>query len=531
MTIGDRLSLPDRLRIRRYAVPARMIAECAEARERGDWRAACEAGRIDVAFAPQVAAEAEKLAAHLAPDLLRWHLPRALGGFTTLSNDERYLLVPDEPVAADGVLLTVWAPVSVLGSQRLTLTAARVGRVSSVAVPAYLWDARHAGGLRAALGGSAERLPLLTPAAGGLPAESLGAGDDLPARAERVRGAFSAAAAFSEAGVEIAAGQDDEWSKADRNRVLAAIDPLRLSHDARWLAARFRHATWLLWAGPYRYLKITVDGDAVRAGWSSGHPRDPAPEVPRLHADLTRFDADLELIRRGHLAPGALHPLVREALFPGVPPVVAEPYPPTGTELVRVRCRGDWHEIDVRLGRLDLRSHTPAEQQRERAMRAFGGEVSGCFAVEHAWYGAPGRLPRRLRAHREDLWQRMIHGGTRTVLDLLDAGMDPQVRDSGGGTLMHRLRSFDHRRLLPRLLAEGLDVDARDKEGGTPLYVTVVHRGPGALIIALVDAGADPYLPNQHHDTVIDHVDDLIKYRDDLEPDFEDAVAYLRKRA
>jgi hypothetical protein len=209
---------------------------------------------------------------------------------------------------------------------------------------------------------------------------------------------------------------------------------------------------------------------------------------------------------------------------------VAGPTPAAVDGPVRVRCRGHWHEIGVRIGRLDLIEHTDTERQRERALSAFGGTVSGCFAAEQAWHGAPGRLPRRLRAHREDLWQLMIHGGTRTVFELLDAGMNPHLRDSRGRTLMHRVRSFDHERLLPRLLAEGLDVNARDKEGSTPLYLAVVHRWQAALIIALADAGADPHLPNQDDMSVIDHCDEILDYLEDLDPDFEAAVAHLRKR-
>ncbi len=201
-------------------------------------------------------------------------------------------------------------------------------------------------------------------------------------------------------------------------------------------------------------------------------------------------------------------------------------------EVVAQRSSRDnaWHEIDVRLGRLDLPSHTPAEQQRERAMRAFGGEVTGCFAVEQTWHGPGGRLPRRLRAHREELWQRIIHGGTRELLELLDAGMNPHLHDSRGGTLMHRLRSYDFRLLLPRLLAEGVDVNAGDGEGNTPLYLAVVHQAPAELIMALVDAGADPHACNQDDMTVLDYLDDVLVHREDLDPSFEAALAYLRER-
>lgn len=88
-------------RIRRYAVPGWMIEQATAHRLAGDWRAACAAAAVDVEFElPAVearygAAVAEAVAEdlrHFAPDLLRWHLPRYLGGRTTIATDRRILL-------------------------------------------------------------------------------------------------------------------------------------------------------------------------------------------------------------------------------------------------------------------------------------------------------------------------------------------------------------------------------------------------------------------------------------------------------
>jgi hypothetical protein len=580
----DPLALAEWQRIRRYAVPPRMIAECADARQRHDHRAAWAAGRIDVTDS------AAALAAHLAPDLLRWHLPRALGG-DTLAVDRRYVLVPAGAVIGpDTVVLVLDPPRSMYGSQRLALGTARWADLDAAQVsmlPAHLWDTRHADGLRAAIGGSAERAPGFTADGVPLPPPALGSGDDPPSRAERVRLSPTLAGAFTEAGFVIADDPAVLWPGYDDDAVLRSVDPMRLAYDVRLLARQFGLTTWSLWTAYSQYLQFDVDGDTVLVTWQSVAGRHSAAErrLPRLRPELARYQVDLDLIRAGRITPAQLHPMVRAALFPGLVPATAavpasgagpapaaalasaagsattpvpaspadpapaaalapaagsattlvpaspaDPAPAAVDGAVRVRCRGHWHEIGVRIGRLDLLAHTDTERQRERALSAFGGAVSGCFAAEQAWHGAPGRLPRRLRAHREDLWQLMIHGGTRTVFELLDAGMNPHLRDSRGRTLMHRVRSFDHERLLPRLLAEGLDVNARDKEGSTPLYLAVVHRWPAALIIALADAGADPHLPNQDDMSVIDHCDEILDYLEDLDPDFEAAVAYLRKR-
>jgi hypothetical protein len=522
--VSRALFLSDWRQIRRYAVPARMIAECAAARERGDWRAACAAARIDVDIDPGPAAEAP--VRHLAPDLLRWHLPRALHGETGFAAGHLYLLIPDEPVGPDTVLLTVRSPETTDGPQRLRLgavrgtAALRDGRAAPV--PAYLWDVRHTSGLRAALGGSPQRLPLLTAAGQPLPDAAVGAGDDLPARAERVWRAPRRRQAFLEAGFEPAAGQDREWSRADHTWPLEPLDPLRLAHDIRWLAARLGEPVWTLTAHSHRYLTVLVDGDAWKVSWTT---LDTGASIP---VDLVRYAADLVLIRQGRLDPGALHPLVREVLFPDAP---ATPFVPTDGELVRVRCGGVWHEIEARHGRLDPLAHTIDERRRERAMRAFGGPVTGCFAVEQMWYGALGRLPRRLRAYRAELWQHLIHGGTRTLLELLDTGLDPQLRDGAGGTLIHRIAAFDHRLLLPRLLAEGVGIDTVDKEGNTALHRIVLRHGSPDVIITLLDAGADPRIRNGRGETALGYAKKVLSYGSRLRPDYREALEHLRKQA
>jgi hypothetical protein len=529
----DTVALADWRRVRRYAVPQRMITECEQAREKGDWRAACEAARFDVAFDPELAGDATRLAAHLAPDLLRWHLPRTLYGSTALLSGRRYLLIPDEPVRPGTVLLTVQAPRSMAAPQRLTLGAVRGaaelrgGR--AVPVPAYLWDVRHTHGLRQAVGGSAERLPFHTPDGAPLPEELAGTGDDPPARAERALRASGLAGALTALGAE-ARSRDDGWSPA--NQISHRLDPVRLVHDAAWFAARCDEPTWAVYGSSYTFLKILVDTEPLRFSWvrtevNSGD-RDRLP--PGMHADMTRSTADLELIRLGRLTPGDLHPLVRAALFPGTPAPPPEPELPAGGEFFRVRCNGAWHEIDVRLGRLDPLAHTPGERQRERAMRAFGGPGAGCFQVESIWYGAPGRLPRRLRAYRADLWQRLVHGGTRLLIELLDAGLDPHLRDSAGGTIIHQLASFDHRLVLPRLLAEGVDIDVRDRGGLTALHRTVVEHGPADLIVALVDAGADVTVPNHDGETVLAYARRL-KGWTNLRDDYRQALEHLRRRS
>src|SRR5918997_362161 len=78
-TSADRL--PCWRRVREFAVPPSMIDKATARREAGDWAGACAAARFDVdldlsATPRDLAVELRDDLRHLAPDLLRWHLPR-----------------------------------------------------------------------------------------------------------------------------------------------------------------------------------------------------------------------------------------------------------------------------------------------------------------------------------------------------------------------------------------------------------------------------------------------------------------------
>src|ERR1044071_4995339 len=71
--------------VREFAVPTSMIESASARREAGAWAGACAAARVDVdldlrsagrACGRQFAATLRADLRHLAPDLLRWHLPR-----------------------------------------------------------------------------------------------------------------------------------------------------------------------------------------------------------------------------------------------------------------------------------------------------------------------------------------------------------------------------------------------------------------------------------------------------------------------
>ncbi|MFD0683356.1 ankyrin repeat domain-containing protein [Actinomadura fibrosa] len=505
-------------RARRYAVPRRMIERAAERRLAGDWRGACAAANVDVAFdldgvADEFGAEAAARLSddlrHFAPDLLRWHLPRVGGGRTTIATSLVLVLARYEPAGPGGrpLVLNVRTPELVTGSQRLTLALSRRLRDPRLSprdwtASRHLFDARHSADLLRHTGGT-DRPPFFhpdgTPLTGGeLPASAPSSASQsaLTEWAVLLLERGDLVGAFAAVGLDLRLVDDPKrpwWLRAPDDVIAnLPVSPVLLAREvARHAAARPETGVVRIAADPRSSVRITVGGEGrgrplAEVDGERGHD---AP--PLLDEHRWRRLPDLDLLRAGLVTPEELHPLVRSALFPARPGADGPVGPPEGAPPgpVRVRCLGEWHEVRSAGGRLRT-PHTARERERENAMRALGGAVTGCFAVEHAWRTAAGRLPRALREQRSDLFERAQHGDTEGVLRLLDAGMDPRVRDGRRRTLLHCLHTLDHEVLLPRLLDAGLDLEDRDHHERTPLHVAVGDHGTAALCRALVDAGA-----------------------------------------
>ncbi|MFB9210077.1 hypothetical protein ACFFV7_53455 [Nonomuraea spiralis] len=536
-----------------------MIDQATERRLAGDWHGACAAANVDVtfdlagvadAYGAEVAAAIEDDLCSFAPDLLRWHLPRLDRGRTTIVPDQVMILGRPAEVSDAPYLYLRTPRWMVHGPQRLRLHVGSVGRqntyletdwaysafwrnvVQDWSGSRHLWDVRHAGDLRERCGGDRTRAPFLHGDGTPRTVQELPTAD--PGRADPAsftewvtllheRGDVQAA--FAAAGIDLDTAPPDVEVDLDPLDVLARM-PLaltRLEAEIRHLAAST--GTGRFWL-PYRqYAAILFETDGRDTGlrvriveFEMG--TEPADTV--LPEACWRRLPDLDLLRDGH-PPEQLHPLVHEALLPGRAAHGAPAGPP-GPELpqpARIRCRGEWHEVSFRDGALDI-PHSAQEQQREAAMRAFGGATAGCFAVRHAWTSGSGRLPKVLRHQRGELFARVQHGDLPGVLRLLDAGVDPRVRDSRRRTLLHmlhlldpgadprvrgrrrreaahRLRHLDHDGLLGRLLAAGLDIDARDEEQRTPLFAAICGDGSAALVQALLAAGARIDLTGEVH--------------------------------
>ncbi|MEU3404364.1 ankyrin repeat domain-containing protein [Streptomyces sp. NPDC006670] len=507
-------------RVRRYAVPRWMIERSGAHRQAGDWRAACAAAGVEVAFelpalaaayGPAVAAAVEEDLLHLVPDLVRWHLPRVLGGRSVLAPSRRVVLARYAP-GDDAPALYVTTRGMIDGPQRLRLHCTPVdparkhhaygGWVTEDwTLARWFWDARHTAALRAAAG-AADRLPFFhadgTPlGADALPSAEPAVGD----RAARTEWAAELyrrgdlEGAFATAGIELDLSPFERrgrlYPSHDAREALEStpLEPVRLAEEFRRLTAagageRFRFS-------PHWRALLLLEPAADAAG---GGLRLRLVD-PQAVGDVTRLPGyawqplpDPYLVRSGRTAPHELHPLVAGALFPGAGPASGPPGPALPRP-VRVRCTGAWHEVRSRGGVLEL-PHTAEEQQRERALRAFGGAIAGCFAVREAWSTGEGRLPRALRAERRELFERVQHGDTPGVLALLDAGLDPRARNGRGQGLLHLLPFVRHEELLPRLLEAGLGLEQEDDAGRTPLQCAVQNGGTAALVRALLAAGA-----------------------------------------
>ncbi|MEU7856315.1 ankyrin repeat domain-containing protein [Nonomuraea sp. NPDC049141] len=510
-----------RRRILRYAVPRWMIERATERRLDGDWRGACAAANVDVAFdladiarehGGAVAAAVEDDLLHFAPDLLRWHLPRVLEGRTTLRTGQTVTLGGYPGAAKATQYLHVTTPTMVDGPQRLLLCFGRIDQVFSSGAHRHalhnwtmlrhLWDVRHTGALLERHGGG-NRPPFFNADGTRRAAEDLPTADpgpaDPPAHAEWVtllheRGEIEAA--FAAAGIALDPSPlETRWG--------ATIDPLLVAEKLPLALTRLEPETRLLiregfgrrFQIPHPYGSSLLLEGSRWAGklWIRIIDPEEITGTPVLPEACWRRLPDLDVLRHGDADPDRLHPLVRDALFP----LRADPADPVGPpeprlpSPVRVRCRGEWHEVCFQDGALRV-PHSADEQRREQAMRAFGGAVAGCFAVARAVSSGEGRLPKDLREQRRELYSRAQHGDTPGVLRLLDAGVDPRFRDGRRRTLLHALIHLDHEVLLPRLLAAGVDLEAVDHNRRTALHVAVGDNGSVALVRALLAAGANP---------------------------------------
>ncbi|MFD6225485.1 hypothetical protein ACFWFZ_01165 [Streptomyces sp. NPDC060232] len=441
------------LRVREYAVPVSMIETATARRHVGDWAAACAAARIDVDFNLRSLARshgrdlADRIRAdlrHLAPDLLRWHMPRVapdgllrpgltvtLARYDTAGPEDTappvHLVARTPPAWADGgqrISLALWD-----GSRSETGVAARDPRRRShpdrrfrLDLHRHLWDARRTDELRARSG--ADR-----PAGDGPPGPEP---QPEPTRALPPEHRWAA----------------DRWA-VDRWAAEAAIVLRAEGRTAGGVTVR-------LGARQRLVLDLVADGpglgppSTLRIGAA---PTDgSARTLPVLPDAAARVLPDLELLRTGSIEADRLHPLVAAALAPGHasarPPRTGEPEPGTGPgQPRRVECRGARHRIGLVDGVLAPLDHDPAEVRREELLAALSGTPLPCLqAIDTAH-----RRPDCLAGVRE----RLDHGDTAGALAVVEGLLGPGAL-LRPGALRDELEAAARRRITYGLFRAGL---------------------------------------------------------------------------
>ncbi|GHF74579.1 hypothetical protein [Streptomyces griseosporeus] len=493
------------LRVRRYAVPPSVIETATARRRTGDWGGACAAAGIDVdlrlrsvahTHGRDLAARIRADLRHLAPDLLRWHMPRIApdgllrpGLTVTLARYEPdgggppvHLVVRTPPAWADA-------------GQRMSLAVWDGGRAGSGAsagerghphphpsrrfrldLHRHLWDARRAGELGVRAGGA----PSDGPGADGVS----GGGGRVPGGADRVSGGGGRLTrAFGEGpgagpgrppvgcdgglpeapgalggalGVDLASvgGRTGiNWSSWSGSWLPDAFaDGLAVERwaDEALLVLRDRGRVAgpvlvRLGAGRRLVLDVGPAGQFVDAvPWASYRGHSALPVLPDA---AVRVLPDLELLRAGLLDAGDLHPLVAEALLPGhrAPATRREPDAPGGPRIVD--CRGARHRIGLVDGVLSALDHTPEEIRREDLLVALGGPPLPCLqAIDDAH-----RRPDCLTGVRERLDHGDLTGALAVVEGLL--GPDAVLR---GGALRDELETAAQRLVAYGLFRAGL---------------------------------------------------------------------------
>ncbi|RST08840.1 hypothetical protein EF910_00985 [Streptomyces sp. WAC07149] len=400
--------VPDRLlmwqRVREYAVPPSMIENATARRANGDWAGACAVARVDVDLdlravrlrhGTDLVTRLRADLRRLAPDLLRWHMPRIAPDGRLRPGLTVSLARYGDPGGAAPHLVVRTPPAWADAGQRMSLALWEESRADApghhphphpdrrfrLDLHRHLWDGTRSAELAQRCGADAT--------------DRWAAEAELLLRAEgRVRGALTVRLGTRSRAVLELVAPDDSHAPALRP-VREALSPQRIA------------------------------------------------ELPVLPEAAARTLPDLELLRAGLFPAERLHPLVAAALPASPspsPPPAAGPGPDTDPH--RVECLGRVHRIALRGGVLVAVDHDPAQLAREELLMALGGPGLPCLRAIDAVHRSPEALP----AVRERLRHGDVTGALAVVEGLLGAGavlregpLRDALEDAVAGRLDHGL--------------------------------------------------------------------------------------------
>jgi hypothetical protein len=418
------------LRVREFAVPPSMIESATARRATGDWAGACAAAHVDVdlnlrsaahAYGQEFAARLRADLRHLAPDLLRYHIPR-IAPDGLMRPGLTVSLARYDPAGHDGGstvhLVARTPPAWADAGQRISLALWDRSRFEAGPHPhprphrrfrldlhRHLWDVRRVGEIRVRSG--ADRSP-----GNGRPTPNL----DVPL----ARGCAV-----------------DRWA-AEAWMLLRAE-----GRAGGAVAVRLGGRRQLV-------LDLAADGDPSELAAlqiRTAPARGDASALPVLPDAATWVLPDLALLRAGLIEADRLHPLVAPALVPGHSPAGAPPSPAGEGGPRLVECRGAQHRIGVVNGVLVALDHDPAEIRREGLLAALTGTPLPCLQVIDEAHRAPECLI--------DVRERLDHGDTAGALATVEGLLGPGA-SLPGGALRDQLAAAAQRRIDHGLFRAGL---------------------------------------------------------------------------
>lgn len=392
--------------VREFAVPASMITIATTRRLAGDWAGACAAAHVDVDLDPRAEARTRGQAfaallradlRRLAPDLLRWHLPRTItdgrlrpGLTMTLARypDGTHLVARTAPNWADAgqrISLALWDPAS---DHTGPHPWPRPDRRFRLDLHPHLWAADRAADLYERSGAAHWRPH---PPADGMAVIPAGRGHAA-------------------------------------HRWAAEADILRAADGFSGpVAVRL---------GGRRRLMVGGEGCGPRFFSPRGGTGEPV-----LPYAATWLPPDLELLHAGLISADRLHPLVARALLPAPAPNA----PPDELQLGDlglggpglsgprlggpglggpgldgprlVECRGEIHRLAIVDGRLVPLDHGAEQLRREELLVVFGGPPLPCLQVIAAEADSPDWL--------DDVRARLCHGDRDGARELVTARLGP----------------------------------------------------------------------------------------------------------
>ncbi|MFB6824833.1 hypothetical protein ACFCXA_25010 [Streptomyces virginiae] len=421
-------------RVRHYAVPPSMIENAAARRAAGDWAGACAAARIDVDLdlravrdrhGTDLTARLRADLRRLAPDLLRWNMPRIAPDGRLRPGLTLSLAHYGVPGTAAPQLVVRTPPAWADAGQRMSLTLYEESRDGApehhphphpdrrfrLDLHRHLWDATRSAELAQRCGAGA----LYRPADG-----------------DR-------------------SWPPDHWAD-EAERLLQA--------DGRPRGA----LTVRLGTRSHIVLELVAPDDShapVLRPVREVLPPQQVAALPMLPEAAARTPPDVELVRAGLVRVERLHPLVAAALsapeladavsdatvVPGLGNLADESAAPGPADHHRVECLGSVHRIALRNGTLTAVDHDAAQLAREELLMALGGPGLPCLRAIDTVHRSPEALP----AVRE----RLGHGDVIGALDVVEELLGPGavLRE---GPLREALEAAVTGRLVHGLFRSGL---------------------------------------------------------------------------